>query len=53
MGISEGIERRRHSDAGRAGAGFQSMQGFPLVGYIPSSLKLRVHRTAHRTAVRY
>lgn len=50
MEMSEGIERRRHSDiAGLTGAGLQSTQGFPLVAYIPSSLKLRLHRKANRS----
>lgn len=54
MGMSVGIERRRHSDiAGRAEAGSQSTQGFLLVANIPRSLKLRLHRKANRTAVRY
>lgn len=45
MGMSEGIERPRHSDiAGRAGAGWQSTQGFPLVAYIPSSLDVFIEK---------
>lgn len=53
-GNGEGIERRMHSDiAGRAGDGLQSTQGFPLLAYIPSTLKLRLRREANRTAVRY